>query len=106
MNTIQPVIAQSSQSPPSNTLGLHVNLEGVGIFLGILVSLAILGGVIVQFIIDSRVKAEIEKLIDEHAKTPGHRQLEREINSLQRRIVRIEAELKMEPMTFSKGGDD
>lgn len=91
---------------PDNTVGIQFNLEGVGIFLGILISLTILGGIIVQFIIDSRVKAEIQKLIDEHAKTTGHDKLESQIGRLQRRVVRIETQLDMEPMTFSMGNND
>lgn len=103
MKKNQPIIAEAPTPVPDNTVGIQFNLEGVGIFLGILISLTILGGIIVQFIIDSRVKSEIQKLIDQHAKTGGHDKLEDQIGSLQRRVVRVETELGLPPMTFSSG---
>ncbi len=82
MDTVKPVIAINSNS---SSPGINVTLETTGIFLGILVSVSVLGGVAVNIIskmnkISSSI-IQIEEAMKEHARNAEKiRQIEKTLD--------------------------
>lgn len=82
----------SSVESSENSFTFDINLEGVGIFLGILISLSILGNFVIKLIINSTIKHEINNLIEEHEER-YHRDLSARVGKLETRVFEIRSRL-------------